>query len=137
MATRRLIIVLTILGAVVGTLTAIVVAGEWMTGFSFSTYLLSSDPLKLAATIVVLAVSMFCAFVLLRMFLEDLGILKSDEQWHDWRDDLGTRPGSPESEGPALLDSSNSTDEGPWPLRTKLRSRRKPVPKINWRFLKQ
>lgn len=105
---------------------------------SLSTFLRNgaSTGVKLFANALVLSVAALCVWVLLRLSLEDLGLLRKRDQWIDWRESP-----SPELlQGPALGDSYTSARPGAstpipaWPTRTLLRAHRGPGARTSWGF---
>ena len=96
----------------------------------------ASTGIKLFANVLVLSVTTFCVWVLLRLSLENLGVLRKRDQWIDWR----TSPSPEPMHGPAVSGKSSSTHSSApspipaWPGRTLLRSQRNPGARTYWGF---
>ncbi len=96
----------------------------------------ASTGIKLFANVLVLSVTTLCVWVLLRLSLENLGLLRKRDQWIDWR----SSPSPELGHGPAVGGKRSSTQSGTpspipaWPSRTLLRSQRNPGARTYWGF---
>ena len=91
--------------------------------------------LKLAANIMVLGVATVCVWVFLRHSLEDLGLLKKQDEWTEWRDVPDPEALTGPALGPPEPRSGERHDDRPheqWQSAGALRSRRRQRPKVTW-----
>ncbi len=96
----------------------------------------ASTGIKLFANVIVLSITTLCVWVLLRLSLENLGLLRKRDQWIDWR----SSPSPELVDGPAVGGNGPSTQPAApspipaWPGRTLLRSQRNPGARTYWGF---
>ena len=98
----------------------------------------AGSDLKFVAWLLLLFTASAWVFVFLRHSLEDLGLLRKEDQFVDWRDDIDQTTFT----GPALSDHTQNLQDHnrnkeskDWPSKTPLRSRRKAPPKLGTRYV--